>query len=570
MKNKRLRKEYTSQFYKGNKLLFSVVLLVTLLTGSLNLGITWILQQILDAISGETGALSFSVLGLYTLGIVLLIVLFKLIMYGTEPRFMRRAMLQYKNYAFGKLTKKSICAFRQENTAEYLSRFSNDLNTVETDYLNAQFKIGSYLIEALGALILMLYYNPVMAVVAIAFCILPILAAAAAGNRMEQAEKMVSKENAGFLSTLRDALSGFPVMKSFQAETEITRLFDQSSNHTEAAKFRKRKLSTILYMIGAVAGVTAQLGTFLVGGLLRKSGHPITPGELVAFITLTGLFIEAIRELPALIGKCKAALALVDKLAASMQENVHDEGRDIPFPSDCPITVSDLSFAYDPEKPVLSHISYTFESGKSYAIVGASGSGKSTLLQLLMGGNPYEGSIAYDGHELQTISSKSLFNLISMIQQNVFVFNATIRENITMFKTFPKEMVDRAIRLSGLSALIAEKGETYICGESGCNLSGGEKQRIAIARSLLRNAQILLADEVTAALDAGTAYQVSSAILDLQDMTRIVVTHTLDASLLWRYDAILSIKSGRIIESGSFDELMNQKGYFYSLYTVSQ
>ena len=139
-----------------------------------------------------------------------------------------------------------------------------------------------------------------------------------------------------------------------------------------------------------------------------------------------------------------------------------------------------------------------------------------------------------------------------------------------MFAEFSEAEVDRAIRLSGLSELIAERGEEYLCGENGSNLSGGEKQRISIARSLLKQSQILLVDEGTAALDAQTAFQVSDAILDLDGMTRIVVTHALDETLLKRYDTILTLKHGTIAESGSYEELMEKKGYFYSLYTVSQ
>ena len=139
-----------------------------------------------------------------------------------------------------------------------------------------------------------------------------------------------------------------------------------------------------------------------------------------------------------------------------------------------------------------------------------------------------------------------------------------------MFTDFPREEVDRAIELSGLSKLIAERGEDYLCGENGSGLSGGEKQRISIARSLLKKSRVLLVDEATAALDAHTAFQVSNAILDLNDLTRIVVTHALDENLLKRYDCVLTIKNGSITESGSFDELMEKKGYFYSLFTVSQ
>lgn len=182
----------------------------------------------------------------------------------------------------------------------------------------------------------------------------------------------------------------------------------------------------------------------------------------------------------------------------------------------------------------------------------------------------YEGTICYDDTELRKIGSSNLYEIESIIQQNVFVFNATIRDNITMFRDFPEDEIDEAIRLSGLSALIEEKGTDYLCGENGSGLSGGEKQRISIARSLLKKSQVLLVDEATASLDAETAYQVSSAILRLEGITSIVVTHSLDEGLLKQYDGILTLKNGCIVEAGTFDELIAEKGYFYSLFTVSQ
>ena len=157
-----------------------------------------------------------------------------------------------------------------------------------------------------------------------------------------------------------------------------------------------------------------------------------------------------------------------------------------------------------------------------------------------------------------------------MIQQNVFIFNASIRDNITMFSDFPREEVDVALEQSGLSALVAARGEDFQCGENGSSLSGGEKQRISIARSLLKKSRALLVDEATAALDAWTASQVSGAILDLTGITRIVVTHSLEESQLRRYDRILTLKNGTVTEAGTFEELMEQKGYFYSLFTVAQ
>lgn len=203
--------------------------------------------------------------------------------------------------------------------------------------------------------------------------------------------------------------------------------------------------------------------------------------------------------------------------------------------------------------------------------MGPSGSGKSTLLNLLMASHPdYTGTICYDETELREISSSNLYEMESMIQQNVFVFNATIRDNITMFRDFPEERINEAIRLSGLSALIEEKGPDYLCRENGSGLSGGEKQRISIARSLLKKSRVLLVDEATASLDAETAYQVSSAILGLEGVTGIVITHALDEGLLKQYDGIFTLKNGSIVEAGTFDELIAEKGYFYSLFMIAQ
>jgi ABC-type multidrug transport system fused ATPase/permease subunit len=220
---------------------------------------------------------------------------------------------------------------------------------------------------------------------------------------------------------------------------------------------------------------------------------------------------------------------------------------------------------------VLKGIDFELEEGKVLSVIDSSGSGKTTLLNLLLASyQNYDGTILYDDTELRKISSSNLYEIESIIQQNVFVFNATIKDNITMFRDFSEEQIDEAIRLSGLSALIEEKGTDYLCGENGSGLSGGEKQRISIARSLLKKSQVLLVDEATAALDAETAYQVSSAILGLKGVTSIVVTHSLDEGLLKQYDGIITLKNGSIVEAGTFDELIAEKGYFYSLFTIAQ
>jgi len=289
------------------------------------------------------------------------------------------------------------------------------------------------------------------------------------------------------------------------------------------------------------------------------------------FVNLMNFVIQPIAEVPGLLANRKAAIGLIDKLADSLSSNVRDSGRSIENKLDHSIRLENVSFSYDQEKVILQDINLKLEKGKSYAIVGGSGSGKSTLLNLLMAANSnYSGHIYYDDVELRDISSESLYDLVSIIQQNVFVFNSTIEDNITMFSEFKREEIDHAIKLSGLSTLIEQKGKDYLCGENGSGLSGGEKQRISIARSLLRRTPVLFVDEATSSLDVETAFGVTNSILDLEGLTKVMVTHTLDEAILRRCDAIITLKSGTVKEIGSFDELMKDKGYFYSLFTVSQ
>lgn len=235
------------------------------------------------------------------------------------------------------------------------------------------------------------------------------------------------------------------------------------------------------------------------------------------------------------------------------------------------IALQDVSYAYDTDHTILKHINLQLQAGKSYAVVGPSGAGKSSLINLLMGYyQNYDGSVHFNNYELKQISKYSLYEKITLMQQSVFIFDASIWDNITLFKQFPDAEVDRVIHLAGLDNLISQKGRDYQCGENGSHLSGGEKQRIAIARSLLKKSEILLVDEATSALDNETSANVTQSILNLQGILRLVVTHRLDASSLKQYDEILVMKDGALIERGSFDTLMDSKEYFYSLYTISK
>lgn len=570
MKCKSGRREFLKQCYIHNHGLFVLTLGITMLLSSFNLVISLLMQQIIDTAAG-TGDRSLGDITLAAAislaGFLLCYMVYKMV----KPRFLRRAMVQYKEYAFACLTRKSIGSFSRENTGRYISALTNDSTSIEINYLEKIFDLAEMTVCFTGALAMMLWYSPALTAVGIGLSVLPVIASVLTGSRLAKQEKTVSDCNEQFVSTVKDLLTGFSVIKSFKAESQAQNLFSRENQKTEQAKCRRRGTQYTISMLGSVTAIAAQMGVFLFGAWMAVSGRGVTPGIVIVFVQLMNFILNPISQVPSILANRKAALELADKLAAAVNENVRDSGEKISPRLEDGITLSHVSFSYEHQKPVLRDISLKLEAGKSYAVVGGSGSGKSTLLNLLMGGfDEYEGSVCYDGHELRQISTDSLYELLTLVQQNVFVFNDTIRNNVTMFRDFTDEQTAKAMKKSGLSDLVSARGEEYVCGENGSGLSGGERQRISIARALLQGAPVMLIDEATAALDAATAFEVTSAILDIEDITRIVVTHRLEEKLLKRYDEILVMRAGTICEQGTFEKLMEKRGLFYSLFCVAQ
>lgn len=567
--NKKKNREFIHQLYYKNRINFIVTIILTIAMSSLNLMISWLIQQIMDCTANQD--MQALVRSAWIVIIVVVIYTIANVMYrAVYPRFLQRAMQQYRDYAFSRLTQKSLRSFSKEGTALYVSALTNDCTSIENNYLAATFTLIELLFCFLGALIMMLYYSPVMLVLAVALSFLPVAVSMTAGNRLTEQEKEISKKNERFVSIVNELLSGFPVIKSFRAETQASRLFSQRNEQAEEAKKNKRRTEQLISLLANDAGIIAQMGIFLAGAWLAISGKGVTAGVVIVFVQLMNYILNPISQVPLLWSNRKAAIALMEKLSDALSENVREEGREKLNGFSEKIEVKDLTYGYEPESHVLKDLDVQFDAGKSYAIVGGSGSGKSTLLNLLMGSSSnYQGEICIDGVSIKNIESESLYQLMTSVQQNVFVFNDTIRNNVTMFHEFPDKEVTLALERSGLSEFIEKRGEEFVCGENGANLSGGERQRISIARALLRKSPILLVDEATAALDAATARAVSFSILNLVGMTRIVVTHRLEEAILRRYDKILVMKNGTICEQGNFDTLMQQKGQFYSLFQIA-
>lgn len=561
-------REYFRAFYEKNHIRYWAAMVLSVLSIGVNLFVTWLLGAMIDIIAAGEADRLLEMLWVW-IGLAVFTVTVDTASCWAKLGFVRRALVQYKALAFRRLSEKSISAFSQENTGRYLSTLTNDVTTIESNYLEKPFEMAAYMLTGVGAFMMMIWYSPLLAAADVLLGLLPIAAVAVTGGALAKREKAVSDQNESFMAQIKDLLSGFSVIKSFKAEEETQKRFNGSNQTLENVKYRRRWCEALIGEASGLCGLVMQMGIFFLGAYLAIRGD-ITAGTVIMFINLSGYVLNAINILPKGLANRRAAAGLVEKLAEVTEENAGRAGDPVPPVLKDAITLENVTFGYEPGEPVLRDLSMRLEAGKKYALVGGSGSGKSTLLNLLMGAyDGYEGSVAIDGKELREIDTDSLYDVMSLIGQNVFLFDDTLYQNITMFRDFPEDRLELAVHRAGLDGLIEQRGESYRCGENGNGLSGGERQRVSIARCLMRETPVLLLDEATAALDNQTAFAVTDAILHLDGLTRMVVTHRLEAELLEQYDEIFVLRGGEVCERGRFGELMERKEYFYSLYNVT-
>ena len=567
---KKLNKElYRTPFSDGKKwFLISMISMVIL--SAYNLIISWLLQKIIDLTAGIDKT-PFYQLSLVSLVSFLVFIVFYFIFRYAHPKFLQTLSTSYKDLLFAKILRNNSRMVSEIGSGQFLSKLSNDLKSIEENYFDFYITLIDIGISFVGAIVLMLWYSPVLTMVAIALSILPLLASIPASKEITKTEKNLSKKNAEFMEFMRDTLSGFSVIKSFQAESELENRFHEENVKIEKAKFLRRFAEENINLLSTAASVVMRLGVFLFGAWLSLSNSHVTPGIVLVFLQLLTFIITPIEKIPSLFANRKAARSLIMQTAELLYEKPDEMERIEKDSLKSTIEIQNLSFSYEASVKALRNVSLTFHAGKKYAIVGASGSGKSTLFKLLTKySSDYDGNILFDGIELRNITYSSLSQMISAVQQNVFVFHDSIYNNICLYKNIPEEKFDYVIQKSGLSSLIQQKGKNFSCGTNGNKLSGGEKQRISIARALLRNTSILLMGEASSALDEKTADEIMHSILDMPDTTSLVITHRLNSTLLKKYDGICVLHHGKLIEFGSFDELMKNKGLLYSLVLLSQ
>lgn len=586
----------SQSFFQGNrKNLFMAVLGTTVLSVGI-LSVPQLMQILIDFLSGNHRYSMHQII-LMAIAVLLMVSFSGLCTYYFRTKFSTKAVFQYRKMAYHYLSKKKVTEFYGQNTAVYLSALNMDLQKIKEDFLDQIPILSQIVICGIGAVLVMIRYNFFLAMMACLISLIPFFAALFSGRNMEKIEENLSKENAEYLAFLKDFAVGFTIIKSYKVEGIFSALHDKICQKVEQRMEEREKCVEKINYFAAISGYITQFAILLLCAVVAYRSKSISVGTVLAFSRLINYIIDPVTELPGMLSKARTAYALSEqfweKIGKGEQEEQQEQQQKsgeivkddyhkhidtdshkkaLPIPAlRGDICFSHISFSYTPEKQVLKDFTLRVKEGEKLILLGASGSGKSSILKLLMGiERSQRGEISIGNRQLSTLPEESLFHSISYIQQEVFIFDGSIYENITLFQKYSEEELKQAIEKSGLKNLISEKGLDYPCGENGAALSGGERQRINIARSLLRKTPILLADEITAALDKENSYLVLDSLLSLENITEILVLHDLDSRILSRVDRICVLKEGEIVEEGIFSELMEKKGYFYSLFMMEQ
>ncbi len=464
---------------------------------------------------------------------------------ATSSYYRRKANAALKKYYMQKVFAKNIAEFQKENNAKYLSSMTYDLNTLDMNLITGVFSAFEGIMTFLVGIWLLTTVDPRMLILALILITINLLISILSSKPTRKANKERSDMFDSYTSYIKEILSAFHIVKNYNLQERVRDDYNKKSEDIQQKGFIIEKILSYIFSSQNFFMGGSMLGVILVSGYFAVQGK-VTTGGLLLVVTGIQKMTWPLFNISECLPKIFTSGDLIRKIEKTLEnsDTYVETVELLDFKDE--IVFSDVEFSYeDSEQIILSDINFKIKKNGKYLVVGPSGGGKSTLLKLFRKYfNPSMGLITIDGHNLKDVKREQYYKLIGNIEQQVFLFEDTVRNNLTLYKEYTDEEISEAIRASGLTDFVnaLPEGLDSIIYDNGKNISGGERSRLVIARALLSKAGILLMDEAFASLDMERAREIERTILSLKDMTVINVSHIIFNDTKELYDRVLTVR----------------------------
>lgn len=519
-------------------LAFIVLAIVVAIEGYVTLKMMTIIDSALEGKIDLLKAEAFKI----SIAIVLSLI-FGILASYTRGLYLYKSLIKTKIDYVEKLFGKNINEFQKENNAIYLSTMTNDMNTIEKQYLEGIYAVGNSFIAFIVSFIIIASVSPVALFIGVGISIFSALLSIAVSKPLQRHEKQRSDLFEGYTSYIKEVLSAFQIVKANNLNEKVKKDFHNKSKDIQHKRYTMDKIHTYILSIQSFVMNGSTFGIIIITVLMAIRGS-ITTGAVILIVNNMSRAIYPLMELGEWLPKIFSVKSLFEKMDKSLEN--HDNYKETSEINNLNhgIEFNDVSFSYD-NNEVLSDINLNLFKGEKYLIVGPSGGGKSTLLKLLRKYfNPIKGNILVDNKNLKDIKKRDYFNMISNIEQQVFLFEDTLKNNITLYREYSEEEISLAIESAGLCQFVEglSNGLDTMIYDNGKNISGGEKSRIAIARGLLSKSDIIFLDEAFASLDSEVAKEIENTLLKLEGITVVNVSHVVFEETKDQYDKVFVVK----------------------------
>ena len=530
------------RYFKRNFVVFTAALLLGVLAWGMMTG-SAIFQQILvdDIVGGDTDAFISNLILAGGFAVILGVVYyFSAIM---REKFTTSFDKSMRGDVYNGIMRRSKTDFDSKDTAAYVSNVYNDARAISSIMGLTTGYVFSSLVSSAVALIIMLTYSFILTAIAVGAAALSLVIPIIFTKPMQKRQKEISDTKEAFTTQMKEIFQGRDVVTSLNLFEKFRRHFERKNTSLMSVEYKLGKLRSGSTSIMHSSSYVTRIVMILAAGFMVLNGS-ITLGTLVLFTALAQSFAGGFSTLMQMLPHIKGIKPVWEKLEAIIDYEDNSFTGDLTPAFENKLEIKGLNFRYNENLPVITDMDLTIHKNEKIALIGPSGCGKTTLMKLLRGEYAnYEGEISYDGQELKKLASDKMHKILTIIQQNVYIFNETIRYNICLDEEFSQTDLERALRLSGVDKFLADvpNGLDGQCGEKGTNLSGGQRQRIAIARALIRGVKFIVLDEGVSAIDIETANEIEQELLNIPDLTLVTITHRIKDGLIDKYDRIIDM-----------------------------